>query len=382
MAAADGGDVRAAEAYFRQVTKLNPRAAAAHAQLARLELTRGKAADAVTAATQAAAIVPDDPTVAIVLARSLRASGDLARASEYLAARISKQPKVSAFHSELGWVRLSQRKFVEAAASFAAALQIDARSSEAQDGLTAVDLATSHAAAARARVMEWLGRDPENTHLKLLSARIDLVSGNPDAAVRTLQQLVISNPRELDAYSLLGGVYTRRGQIADALAQYRAVAAQSKTPGGAMTMVGLLEEARGNRSTAQTSYEKALAADAENGTAANNLAWIYAADGRLEEALRLATDAERLLPKRPEPKDTLGWIKYQEARYWEAGQLFQQAVSAAPDRPTYQYHLGLARMQDGRSDEARRLLQRAVDLGLTGPDADRATEALRQLSGS
>jgi tetratricopeptide (TPR) repeat protein len=103
---------------------------------------------------------------------------------------------------------------------------------------------------------------------------------------------------------------------------------------------------------------------------------MYAESGRLDEALRLATTADRVLAGRPEPKDTLGWILYKQQQYWQAAKAFEQAAAAAPDRSIYPYHLGLARLRDGRSQDARRAFSRALSLGLTGAEARLATEAI------
>ena len=137
-------------------------------------------------------------------------------------------------------------------------------------------------------------------------------------------------------------------------------------------MVGLLQQTRSDDASAPRSYERALAAEPESGTAANNLAWMYAESGRLDDAFRLATTADRLLPQRPEPKDTLGWVLYKQQQYWHASKAFEQATAAAPDRPLYQYHLGLADLRDGRTREARDAFSRAIALGLTGPPAELA----------
>ena len=103
---------------------------------------------------------------------------------------------------------------------------------------------------------------------------------------------------------------------------------------------------------------------------------MYAESGRLDEAFRLATTADRLLLRRPEPKDTLGWILYKQQQYWRAAKAFEQAAAAAPDRSLYQYHLGLAHFRDGRSSDARRAFSRAIALGLTGPDARLAADVI------
>jgi tetratricopeptide (TPR) repeat protein len=102
---------------------------------------------------------------------------------------------------------------------------------------------------------------------------------------------------------------------------------------------------------------------------------MYAEQGRLDEAERLARIALRILPQRPEPSDTLGWVLYRQGRYSAAAQQFQLALKAAPTRGMYQYHLGLALTKDGRPDGGA-ALRRALELGLSAADADAARAAL------
>ena len=91
-------------------------------------------------------------------------------------------------------------------------------------------------------------------------------------------------------------------------------------------MIGILQETRKDRDAARRAYEQALAGDPHAGVAANNLAWIYAADGKLDQALGLAMTAQASLRRRPEPEDTLGWI------YLKKG-LTSQAISRVRARP-------------------------------------------------
>ena len=96
-----------------------------------------------------------------------------------------------------------------------------------------------------------------------------------------------------------------QGKVDEAVQQYEALAQRSPSgAAGARTMIGMLHEARKDRDAARRAYEQALASDPQAGVAANNLAWIYAADGKLDEALRLATTAQASLRRRPEAEDT------------------------------------------------------------------------------
>ena len=57
----------------------------------------------------------------------------------------------------------------------------------------------------------------------------------------------------------------------------------------------MLHETRGDRPRAKQAYEAIVAGDRRAGIAANNLAWIYAEEGRLDDALRLARIAQEQL---------------------------------------------------------------------------------------
>ena len=60
--------------------------------------------------------------------------------------------------------------------------------------------------------------------------------------------------------------------------------------------------------------------------AANNLAWMLAEDGRLDDALRWATVATGEMTGRPGPHDTLGWIRLKMKQPVEALASFELAL--------------------------------------------------------
>ena len=143
-------------------------------------------------------------------------------------------------------------------------------------------------------------------------------------------------------------------------------------------MSGLIYDARGDRPTARTHYEQALARNPKAAVAANNLAWIYAADGRWDEALSLAKNAQSIL-REPEVEHTLGWIYLNRDRPAQAIASFEQAIAKRPQKALYHYHFGLALIKQGHSSEAAARLRRALALGLSENDAVNAEAALRSL---
>ena len=379
LTAAERRDYDGAEQAFREVARINPRAAAAQLQLARLQLARGETAGALTAAQAVLKQEADNPEAAVLLARSLRAMGELPRAERELAARIERQPQAAVLRAEMGWVALQQRQVAAARASFHEALRLQPGLYDARAGAVTADIAARELPAARSRVTAWLKESPDDPRIQLLSARLHLVEGNPEAAERELRTVIAKDASQLDAYDLLGRIYVSRGEADKAVAEYEAFAARTPHPAGPITMAAMILEAKGDKDKARAGYERALAADANAGVAANNLAWMYAEEGRLDDALRLATVAKDAMRQRPEAEDTLGWVYYLKGLPGHAVPAFERAVSRAPENAVYHYHLGLAHAKAGNTSEARKALRRALALKTDFQGADEARRMLAQL---
>jgi tetratricopeptide (TPR) repeat protein len=375
-------EVAAAEASFREVVKLNPRAGAAQLQLARLQLARGDAAGALSAAEEAARQRPDDADAAVLVSRSLRAQGELPRAEREISARLAKNPKAAELHLELGHVALQRRQTAAARGAYEQALRLQPALHDARIGLITADISERNLSAAQARVSEWRAQFPEDTRLRVLSARVDIVAGRAPEAERTLRDVVAADASQLEAYDLLGRLYITQGQVDRAIAEFRTLAERSKTPAGALTMIALIHETKGERDVAREQYEKILASEPRSGVAANNLAWIYAETGKPDEAIKLAMVAQAELRGRPEAEDTLGWAYYHKGLTGHAIAAFERALGKAPDNPVYHYHLGLAHAKAGSDANARQSFQRALALKADFAGADDARAKLKALSGT
>jgi len=370
-------DRSAAEAAFESVLKLNPRAAAARLQLARLQLARGEAAEALESAEEVSRERPDDIDAAVLMSRSLRAQGNLPRAERELTSRLSRNPNAAPLHVERGWLALQSNQLPSARKSFEDAARLAPDGYDPLVGLVTVDIAQRNVAAARARVAARQQQSPADLRLKILSARVALAAGQNAEAEQTLRAVVTVDPSQLDAYDLLGRIAMANGQMDRALSEYRALADRSPAPAGALTLVAMIREARGDRAAAQQQYERVVSLDPNAGVAANNLAWIYAEDGRLEEALKLATVAQAQL-KRPEAEDTLGWVYYRKGLLQHAIGAFERAANKSPNNPVYQYHLGLAQLKQGNDAQGRAALKRALALKSDFNGADEARKALEE----
>lgn len=349
LAALARNDLEAADAAFTQALKMNPRAAAAQLQLAKVRLARGDTAAALNAAEDVVRARPDDGEATVVLARSLRARGDLERARRELTSAIGRIPgdtTDTAMLVELGRVELASNRVDSARAAFERALNARPATpvrDDARAGLIAADLAAHDTAKARARLTRWLAASPPDISVQVLAARVDLAENADAAADKRLNEIIRARPDRLDAYELLAAHYVKQGQTGPALDKYRALAARVPDNPGPATMVGILLEASNDRAGARAQYESTLARAPRAGAAANNLAWMLAEDGRLDEALRWATVAADEMRSRPEPHDTLGWIRLKMKQPVEALASFELATALAPQNRVYQDHVAAAR---------------------------------------
>ena len=112
---------------------------------------------------------------------------------------------------------------------------------------------------------------------------------------------------------------------------------------GALTMLGMIYSQKGESAKALETYEKLLAINPQFSSALNNLAYLYAERlGRLEDAHKMARRARELLPHDPFTADTLGWILYRRGEYSWAVNLLQESADKMPANPDIQLHLGLS----------------------------------------
>jgi tetratricopeptide (TPR) repeat protein len=146
-------------------------------------------------------------------------------------------------------------------------------------------------------------------------------------------------------------------------------------------LIGMLEDQRKNYDVAADNYRKALEKDPNAVIAANNLAWMYAVNGKgnLDEAVRLAQGVVQKNPNIAGFVDTLGWVYYKKNLYSAAVEQLRKAVSlneaqarATNSAPSaaYHYHLAMALKEKGEKEESRRELEAAIRLSEKAPFAE------------
>jgi tetratricopeptide (TPR) repeat protein len=362
---------------YQEVLRINPRTTDAKIALGQLQLRQGRTDASIGLAAEALANDPDNGDAQLLYVRGLLAQGTLDRAESELKLLMDRFPNSAIIHTQQGILLARQNKIAAARSEFERALALKADDLEPFGGLVAIDMASGNVAAARARVDARLSAP--TPALLTLAARVYAASHDEVRAETFLRQAIGLDSNYVGAYGALAELYLSQQKLDEARVEYEAVAARSPKSVAALTMVGILLQARGDFEGARDRFEHVLRIDPEAAVAANNLAWIYVQHGgNLDVAMHLAQTAHKKLPGVAEVGDTLGFIYYKKNLASLAIDLFKASQTRDPKNALYEYHLGLAYASAGDSVRARGSLRKALALK---PDFDGAAEA-RTLLGS
>ena len=340
---------------------------------ARLLQSEHRLSDALAVARRAVAAAPNQLDAAFLEGDILAAQGDGAgsdRVFEQAAAADPESPRpylALAARRLAGGRERDAIKLIERAQAVAPedletrVMLIDAL---ARSGQRAAAIQASEAA-----ISEW----PDRPLLYLQLGRLQAADGRLDQARAALIVALRLEPASIEVLRSLAAVETRAGLKDSARGRIEERLRQTPDDPALLTMLGLLLEDENHSAGAERAFERALAIKPSDAIAANNLAWLYQEDGRLDDALRWATAASRQA-NGAETSDTLGWIHARRGEYREALAPLTLAAQSSPDAPLYRYHLSVVLFKLGSRPQARDELRRALESDIVFPgrqDAER-----------
>ena len=316
--------------------------------LSELAVRKGDYDEALRLGEQVLATNPDSTLAHVVVAKVWMARGSSAQAESHLRSALERDP---AFEPALGaWLDLQASQ---------------GRINEAMQRISAV--ASQH---------------PENARLQLLLGVGYLKQKDLDRAETAVKRAIAIDQRTPDAFGVLAEIGRARGSSDQATAGYqRAIQENPKKVENYMALAGLYEK-QGKWDEAKRAAEQAHSMDPASPYIANNLAYLYLEHGGdVNMALSLAQQAKQKLPDSPIVSDTIGWAYYKLRSPEAAVAQLSESVRRAPDNPVYQYHLGMAYIAAGRLTTPRQSLQQALATKPDFPYAASARTALQQIAG-
>jgi tetratricopeptide (TPR) repeat protein len=339
------GDAAEADRSFARAAALSPGDPRPYLAQAKSRLARGRAMESVSFVERARTIAPGDLDTRLTLVDALAQAGQRTLAIEASKAAISDWPRQAALYLQLGRLQFADGRLADAQTTLATALRLDPTSIPALRALVEVEMHEGQSRSALTRIDRQLQQQPDSLELLLLAGRTYAADRQNEKATATFRRIVELNPA-----------------------------------GSGATMLGLLLEEQNQPAEAERAFERALAAHPSDGVAANNLAWLYQQEGRLDEALRWATVAREQLQS-SEANDTLGWIRIRRGEFRAAVPVLLGAVRAKPENPLYHYHLAVAYSKTGSAVQARDELHRALASHLTFSGREDAAQLQAELDG-
>ncbi len=113
-------------------------------------------------------------------------------------------------------------------------------------------------------------------------------------------------------------------------------------------------------SNSGTLFQHALDVTSENYIAHSNLGDVYAAEGKLDEAIKEYKEAIRIAPQLPNPYNDLGKAYAMQNKMDDAFAMFSSAIQLAPNLPEAQWNYGHALVLRGRVAEGLAEMEKSV----------------------
>lgn len=182
--------------------------------------------------------------------------------------------------------------------------------------------------------------------------------GDRDEAIRQLGNIVVTNPDDLEALSVLGDLQRGAKKYAEAADTYtKALAAsggESPADWRFYYVRGIAFERDKQWPKAEEDFKKALSLNPEQPQVLNYLGYSWVDQGiNLLPALEMIQKAVAASPNDGYIIDSLGWAYYRLGRYDDAVVQLEQAVQLRSTDPEINDHLGDAYWRAGRQLEAR-----------------------------
>lgn len=181
--------------------------------------------------------------------------------------------------------------------------------------------------------------------------------GDRPEAIRRLTNIVTTNPRDIDAISVLGDLLRtdkQYGAAADAYSKALAVTGGKAPADWRFYYVrGIAYERADEFPLAEKDFLEALTLNPNQPQVLNYLGYSWVDKGmNLNRALDMIQKAVSASPNDGYIIDSLGWAYYRLGRYDDAVTQLEQAVTLRPNDPEINDHLGDAYWKVGRTLEA------------------------------
>ncbi|QOY90296.1 tetratricopeptide repeat protein [Paludibaculum fermentans] len=374
------GDLDAARVQYLEAIKLAPTFAASHLGLGQVYLAKRDFGKAIGEADEALKADPANAAARVIRINALTNSGNLAQARTDSAAYLKEKPDSPDLQFQVAVIDFIDGHLKEAEATFRSLrsrFQSDPRLTFA---IAEVMIRTNRQTEALKFLQDELTKSPNNAELRLAVANTALRIGQGDVAEAEYRQLVDKDPKNTDLYMRLGETLRKKGQIQASIEVLKKGQQLAPTNPAANLQLALTLDIAGMKRESLPLYEAVVKVDPDNAVALNNLAFMYAEDGKdLDQALTYAQRAKAKLPNNEDVADTMAWIYIKKQLNDNAITILKDLTSRQPKNPTYHHHMGVALFQKGNKAAAKQSLQTALSLKPAKDEENKIRELLAKV---
>lgn len=367
---AEGKPGKDVVAVLERSIKANPTAPEAHAILVAYYLRTKDPRQAVTAAQNGVAALPDNVQLVEVLGSAQQAAGETQQALATFEKLQKLAPNSPAPLVRLGGAQAAAKDYAGAIRSLERALEFDSANMDVSRQLAAVHLQSGSLENAVKQAKLAQARKPRVPAGYLLEGDIYATQKRWSEADQAYEAGLKSIPS--------AAFLIRRVQTADLAGQTTkgdslATEWLAAHPKDVVIRTFLGERAMKSKDfkTAMTYYQSALKMQPDNAMLLNNVAWTSGKSGD-PKALEYAARAVDLAPEAPAVLDTYGVLLVERGQTERGIEVLHKAVQLAPAMAELRKNLGTALAKSGKKAEAKAELETALKL----PDAANIKEEI------
>ena len=346
------------EALQRQAGYVAPRLL-----LAQISLQTNHPSEALRVADQTLALEPDNASAIIIHSSILMALTRYDEAREELNRLIQEHPERQDAQLQLGLLNVAQSRFKEANEIFHKLYKPGSPDTRPLEGLVRADNAQHEYDRSIQLLQDELKHaSPEQSDpLRIALAAIAMYAGKYDLAVQEYQELAAAHPDVADFHRRLGLLYNLKGDLLKSLGALQKEVELLPNDAVAHADYGYALQLADRKPDAIEHYRKSLALRPGDAIVSNNLAFLLAdTESNLDEALRLAMQAQRQKAGDPGVADTVGWVYYKLGQNESALQIFRNLTMKYPESAPFHYHLAAVLIAKGEAAQAKEQLQKAL----------------------
>jgi tetratricopeptide (TPR) repeat protein len=369
-----------AETIYRRLLEIDPADLLAKLGIGTVRFERGEFRTALDSFLELYPKTDGAPGIAVVIAQCMTLLNDSAGAAEFLDGEIKARPRSDAMHHMKGDFFMHVHQPQEAVREFTTAFALNKENVGALLAAAAALIDLRDYDAARKLLTENLPVVKEPGVVRLALGEVLLRAGREGEAGDVLRQCLAETNQHPRALYLLGRIAEHGGEKSDAKRLYREATQRGVVDGDAYARLAQFAAEGGDRRAATDLYASALRFDPRNVLYLNNMAVLLGdEEGRLEEAVKAAVNANALAPGDADVADTCGWLLFRAGRVKDAAALLEPAASKLKTNAEVQYHAGMALSRLSRTTDARDFLERALRIDPNFPGADAARAEIEKL---